>query len=71
MRHGQKSEALEYARAHRQAVRIGWLDQKTTECGAAEAVALCSDCLVSWRIVGAVAQDKRLEDMLNRLLDDE
>lgn len=65
------SEALEYARAHRQAVRIGWLDRKASVCDALEAVALCSDRLVSGHIVGSAARDKRLEDMLNRLLDDE
>ena len=63
--------ATEYARSHPQQVRVCWLDRKTTLCAAAEAVALCADRGVSGRIVGAVADDKRLEDMLNRLLDDE
>ena len=38
---------------------------------ATEAVALCSDYGVSGRIVGVVARDKALEDMLNKLLDSE
>lgn len=63
--------AREYARNHPQQVRVCWLDRKTTIHPAAEAVALCSDRGVSGCIVGAVADDKRLEDMLNGLLDDE
>ena len=64
-------KAMEYAKAHLQAVRVCWVDRKPTECGAVEAVKLCSDRGVSGRIVGVVAQDKALEDVLNRLLDDE
>ena len=63
--------AMEYARSHPQQVRVCWLDRKTTMHPAAEAVALCSDRGVSGRIVGTVAYDKALEDMLNGLLDDE
>lgn len=62
---------MEYARKHLQAVRICWIDRKHTECGAVEAVKLCSDRGVSGRIVGVVAHDKALEDVLNKLLDDE
>ena len=36
-----------------------------------EAVKLCSDRRVSGRIVGVVARDKALEDVLNKLLDGE
>lgn len=64
-------KAMEYARKHLQAVRVCWVDRQPTECGAVEAVKLCSDYRVSGRIVGVVAQDKRLEDMLNLLLDGE
>lgn len=64
-------KAMKYARGHLQAVRVCWIDQQPTECGAVEAVELCSDYRVSGRIVGAVAQDKKLEGMLNKLLDDE
>lgn len=67
----QREKAMEYARKHLQAVRVCWVDRQPTECGAVEAVKLCADRGVSGRIVGAVAQDKRLEDMLNQLLDDE
>lgn len=62
-------KASEYAKKHLQAVRICWVDQKPTECGAVEAVELCSDFSVSGRIVGVVAQDKGLEDVLNKLID--
>ena len=64
-------KAMEYARKHLQAVRVCWVDRQPTECGAVEAVKLCSDYRVSGRIVGVVAQDKRFEDMLSRPLDDE
>lgn len=64
-----KERAMEFARKHLQAVRICWVDQKPTECGAVEAVKLCTDRGVSGRIVGVVAQDKGLEDVLNKLID--
>lgn len=64
-------KAMEYARKHLQAVRVCWVDQQPMECGAVEAVELCADRGVSGRIVGVVAQTKPLEDMLNKLLDDE
>lgn len=67
----QRKKAMEYARKHLQAVRVCWVDRQPTECGAVEAVELCSDRGVSGRIVGVVAQDKTLEDVLNKLLDDE
>ncbi len=64
-------KAMEYARKHLQAVRVCWVDRRPTECGAVEAVKLCSDRYASGRIVGIVARDKALENMLNKLLDDE
>ena len=64
-------KALEYARTHLQGVRICWIDREVTICGAVEAVTLCSDCGVSDRIVGVVAQDKNLESMLHKLIDRE
>ena len=66
-----RETAMEYARKHLQAVRICWVDRQPTECGAMEAVKLCSDRRVSGRIVGVVARDKALEDVLNKLLDEE
>lgn len=62
-------KALEYARTHLQGVRVCWLDRHTEICGAEEAVILCADNPLSRQIVGVVAQDKRLENMLNLLLD--
>lgn len=64
-----REKAMEYARKHLQAVRVCWVDQRPTECGAVEAVKLCSDRYVSGRIVGVVAQDKGLEDVLHKLID--
>lgn len=65
----QREKAVEYARKHLQAVRVCWVDQRPTECGAVEAVELCADRSVSGRIVGVVARDKALEDVLNKLID--
>ena len=67
----QREKAMEYAQKHLQAVRVCWVDQQPTEYGAVEAVKLCSDVSVSGCIVGVVARDKALEDMLNNLLDGE
>ncbi len=64
-------ESLNYARGHLQAVRIVWVDREPDTVSAVDAVALCADRGMSGRIVAAVAQEKRFEDMLNRLLDDE
>lgn len=64
-----EEKAMEYARRHLQAVRVCWVDRQPMECGAVEAVELCADYRVSGRIVGVVAQDKTLEDMLNKIID--
>lgn len=64
-----REKAMDYARAHLQPVRIVWLDKKHEVYGAVEAVALCSNCRVSGRIMAAVAHDKTLEAMLNKLID--
>lgn len=67
----QAKKVAQYARSHLQAVRIVWVDRAPQVVGAVEAVELCSDYSVSGRIVAAVAQEKRFEDMLNRLIDAE
>ena len=36
-------KTLDYARTRLQAVRVCWVDRQPTECGAVEAVGLCSD----------------------------
>ena len=59
-------KAMEYAQQHLQAVRVCWIDRQPMKCGAVE---LCTDYRVSGRIVGVVAQDKTLEDMLNKIID--
>ena len=61
--------ALNYARTHLQAVRIVWVDREPEIVSAEEAVVLCSDCRAAGRMVVAVAQDKRMEAMLNGLID--
>lgn len=67
----EESAALDYAKTHMQAVRIVWVDREPEILSAEDAVVLCSERRVAGRIVSAVAQDKRFEDMLNRLLDRE
>lgn len=62
-------KARDCARSYYQTVRIVWIDHRATEHGAVEAVELCADCKVSGRIMAAVAQDKALEAMLNKLID--
>lgn len=62
-------KARDHARSCHQTVRIVWIDHRTTEHGAVEAVELCADCRVSGRIMAAVVQDKTLEAMLNKLID--
>lgn len=64
-------ESLDYARTHLQAVRIVWVDRPPDTVSAVDAVALCADRGMSGRIVAAVAQEKRFEDMLNKLIDAE
>lgn len=63
--------ALEYARTHLQPVRICYINRHTEVCGAVEAVALCTDKPASSQIVGVVAKDSLLTNMLNQLLDSE
>ncbi len=65
-----EAAALDYARTHMQAVRIVWVDREPEILSAEDAVVLCSDHFVSGRIIAAVAQEKTLEDMLNKLLDE-
>ena len=64
-------KAMDYARSHLQPVRIVWLDKQPEIYDAVAAVELCSDRRVSGYIVAAVAQDKELEAMLNKLIDGE
>ena len=64
-------QAMEYARTHLQGVRICWLNKRVSICEAPEAVVLCSDPVTARKIVGVVAQDRRLEGMLHSLMDSE
>lgn len=61
--------AANYARQHPQTVRLSWVSRKVTTSTAESAVELCADPLVAARLMGTVADDKTLEDMLNRLID--
>ena len=62
-------KAMEYARARLQPVRIVWLDKPPEIYDTVAAVELCSNRCVSVYIMAAVAWDKMLEGMLNRLID--
>lgn len=64
-----EAAALDYARTHMQAVRIVWADREILS--AEDAAVLCSNRMAAGSIIAAVAQDKKLTDMLNRLIDGE
>ncbi len=63
-------ESLDYARTHQQAVRIVWMDREPEIVSAMDAVWLCSDYGAAGRISAVVAQDKKLQAVLNKLMDD-
>lgn len=63
--------AQDYAQQHPQPVRLCWVDHRVAVCPASEAVNICAVPHVAARIVGAVALDKTLEELLNLLIDGE
>ena len=71
MRTAQMEKALLYAGTHPQTVRLSWLDHRLTTSTAESAVELCADPAMAGNIVGAVADDKRLEELLNQIIDGE
>lgn len=62
-------KALRYVLAHPQTVRLYWVNHRIAICEASEAVKMCAVPHVAACIVGAVADDKALEDMLNQIID--
>ena len=64
-------KAARYAKQHPQEVTLAWIDNSTRIYDAGKAVRLCAVPRIAACIMGAVAQDKKLEDMLNLLLDGE
>lgn len=60
-----------YAQQHPQTVRLCRIDRQVVVCSAATAVQLCAIPSVAARMIGAVADDKTLEGLLNRLIDGE
>ena len=60
---------MEYAQQHPQTIRLCWVNRRMAVCEASEAVKLCAVPHVAACIVGAVADDKTMEDLLNRLID--
>lgn len=64
-----REKAMEYARTHMQAVRIVWMDREPEILSATDAVAVCSNRGMSGRMIAAVAQDERMEAILNALID--
>ncbi len=61
----------EYARKHPQTVRLCWVNHRMAVCEASEAVKICAVPHVAACIIGAVADDQAMEDLLNRLIDGE
>ncbi len=64
-------KAKRYAKAHPQEVALAWVDGSKRTYTADKAALLCSVPRVAACVMGAEAPDKTLEDMLNKLLDDE
>lgn len=63
--------ARDYARQHPQTVRLCWVNHRIAVCEAREAVDMCAVPHVAACIVGAVADDKTLEGLLNQIIDGE
>lgn len=63
--------ARDYAAQHPQTVRLCRIDRQVVVCSAATAVKLCAIPSVAARMIGAVADDKTLESLLNKLIDAE
>lgn len=61
--------ATQYARQHPQEVTLACVNRSVRTYSAGKAVQLCGTPDVAACIVGAAAQDRRLEDMLNQLID--
>lgn len=62
-------KAREYAQQRPQTVRLCWVNHRIALCPAVEAVDMCAVPHVAACIVGAVADDKTMEALLNRLID--
>ncbi len=58
-----------YAQEHPQMVRLCWINHRIALCEASEAVKMCAVPHVAACIVGAVADDKTMETLLNKLID--
>ena len=65
----QVDKARSYAQQHPQTVRLSWLDHRLATSDAESAVELCADPLVAADLMGAVADEKILENLLNQLID--
>lgn len=69
MQTAQVDKARSYAQQHPQQIRLSWVDRRLTTHTLADAVELCGNPLEAGNIIGAVAGDRRLEDLLNQLID--
>ncbi len=63
--------AKRYAKEHPQEVALSWIDNSKRTYPADKAVRLCEVRRIAACIMGAECEDKVLEDLLNKLLDDE
>lgn len=64
-------KAARYAKQHPQEVALSWIDNTTRTYDADKAVRLCAIPRIANCIMGAQAEDKALERMLNKLVDGE
>ena len=60
---------MTYARTNPQPVQLCWITRKVDTHSALAAVRLCAKPRVAANIVGAVADDKTMENLLNKLID--
>ncbi len=65
------AKAKRYAKAHPQMVALSWIDNSKRTYDAGKAVRLCEVRRVAACIMGAEAEDKVFDKMLNNLIDGE
>lgn len=64
-------KAAQYVKQHPQQVTLAWVDRTKRTYSADRAVLLCTNRQTAGCIMGALTKDKKLERLLNRLVDGE
>lgn len=63
------TKAKRYARAHPQEVMLAWIDGSKRTYDAGKAVCLCEVRRVAACLMGTTCADKKLENLLNEMID--